>query len=121
MTEPTSIAEDFDARERVVIAPEDCLAFLKRIPNDTFQLIVTSPPYNLGKEYEKRLKLNLYLEQQKAVIRECVRVMKLNGSICWQVGNYVEDSAIIPLDTALYPLFAEMRLRLRNRIVWHFE
>lgn len=121
MTPPATIAEDFDIRERVVIASEDCLTFLKRVPNETFQLIVTSPPYNLGKEYEKRLKLSLYVEQQRAVIRECSRVLKPTGSICWQVGNYVEDSAIIPLDTVLYPLFAEMHLRMRNRIVWHFE
>lgn len=43
------------------------------------------------------------------------------GSICWQVGNYVEDGAIIPLDTVLYPIFSELGLKMRNRIIWHFE
>jgi len=121
MTRQTTIANNFAANERIVIAEEDCLKFLKSIPNDTFQLVVTSPPYNLGKEYEKRLKLDHYLEEQRAVIRECVRVLRPNGSICWQVGNYVDQGAIIPLDTVLYPIFAGLKLRMRNRIVWHFE
>lgn len=85
------------------------------------QLIVTSPPYNIGKEYEKKLKLEAYIEQQAAVIRECVRRLSPNGSICWQVGNYVDDGSIIPLDTVLYPIFNELGLKMRNRIIWHFE
>jgi len=55
------------------------------------------------------------------VIAECVRVLSDSGSICWQVGNYVDDGAIIPLDSLLYPVFADLGLKMRNRIVWHFE
>lgn len=62
-----------------------------------------------------------YLEQQKEVIQECVRCLSPNGSICWQVGNYVEKGSIIPLDTVLYPIFIDLGLKLRNRIIWHFE
>jgi adenine-specific DNA-methyltransferase len=91
------------------------------MPNESMQLIVTSPPYNLGKEYEKRLDLEEYVEQQQQVITECVRTLANTGSICWQVGNYVDNGAIIPLDTVLYPIFANLGLRMRNRIVWHFE
>jgi len=91
------------------------------MPDEAAELVVTSPPYNIGKEYEKRLNLALYVEQQTRVIRECVRILAKRGSICWQVGNYVEKGAIIPLDTILYPVFADAGLRMRNRIVWHFE
>jgi adenine-specific DNA-methyltransferase len=84
-------------------------------------LVVTSPPYNLGKEYESRLHLDDYLSQQREVINECARVLRCGGSICWQVGNYVDDGAIIPLDSLLYPIFAALGLKMRNRIVWHFE
>jgi len=115
------IAEAFRPDERVVLFPGNCLDFLRHCPDHVFQLIVTSPPYNLGKEYEKKLKLRTYLEQQSRVIRECVRVLRRTGSICWQVGNYVEDGHIIPLDTLLYPIFTECGLKMRNRIVWHFE
>jgi len=85
------------------------------------QLIVTSPPYNIGKEYEKKLKLQTYLEQQASVIKECIRTLSPYGSICWQVGNYVDNGSIIPLDTVLYPIFSDLGLEMRNRIIWHFE
>ncbi|PIP05952.1 MAG: site-specific DNA-methyltransferase [Syntrophobacterales bacterium CG23_combo_of_CG06-09_8_20_14_all_48_27] len=75
----------------------------------------------MGKEYEKKLKLETYIEQQAAVIRECVRCLSPQGSICWQIGNYVDNGAIIPLDTLLYPIFTDLGLKMRNRIIWHFE
>ena len=107
--------------EDIVLYSGDCLELLRAIPDESLTLVVTSPPYNIGKEYEKRLELETYLEQQAAVIRECVRCFSPRGSICWQVGNYVENGAIIPLDTVLYPLFTGLGLRMRNRIIWHFE
>ena len=92
--------------ERAIVYPGDCLELLKDIPSNSLQLVVTSPPYNIGKEYEKRVKLDSYLKQQKKVISECVRVLAPSGSICWQVGNFVDKGSIIPLDTALYPIFS---------------
>lgn len=85
------------------------------------QLIVTSPPYNIGKEYEKKLDLGNYLKQQKQIIEQCVRVLSPRGSICWQVGNYVDSGEIIPLDTILYPIFSGLGMKMRNRVIWHFE
>lgn len=79
--------------------------------------MVTSPPYNLGKPYENHLNLDQYLAQQRSVIQECVRVLHDRGNICWQVGNYVDNGEIIPLDILLYPIFASLGLHLRNRIV----
>ncbi len=115
------IADSFDPSEKIVVFNGDCLEFLRNCPDVTFQLIVTSPPYNIGKEYEKKLKLETYLDQQAKVIRECARTLSPRGSICWQVGNYVDGRAIIPLDTVLYPIFTELGLKMRNRIIWHFE
>jgi adenine-specific DNA-methyltransferase len=115
------ISDQFDSTERIVLYVGDCLDLLKCIPDSALQLIVTSPPYNIGKEYEKKLDLNHYVEQQAEVIRECVRTLSDQGSICWQVGNYVEDGHIVPLDTILYPVFSDLGLKMRNRIIWHFE
>jgi adenine-specific DNA-methyltransferase len=121
MFEKAQIAESFRPDERIVVFGGDCLEFLKTIPDGTFQLVVTSPPYNLGKEYERRIHLDDYVEQQRRVIRECVRALKPAGSICWEVGNYVDAGTIIPLDAVLFPVFRELGLQCRNRIVWHFE
>ena len=121
MFEKCKICDQFSLSRHIVVYPGDCLDLLHRIPDESMQLIVTSPPYNIGKEYEKRLKLKDYLSQQAAVIQECVRVLSPHGSICWQVGNYVDKGSIIPLDAVLYPLFTGLGLRMRNRIIWHFE
>jgi adenine-specific DNA-methyltransferase len=67
------------------------LELLDSIPDAAIQLVVTSPPYNIGKKYEKRQPLDEYIDWQKKVITECCRVLKKSGSICWQVGNYIEN------------------------------
>jgi adenine-specific DNA-methyltransferase len=116
-----SIAEAFAPSEYIVVYPGDCLELMRTIPAESLQLVVTSPPYNIGKEYEQRLHLDAYVTQQAQIIAECVRTLRPQGSICWQVGNYVDQGAIIPLDTVLYPIFSELGLKMRNRVIWHFE
>jgi len=120
MIDRHKIADRFSFSERIVVYPGDCLELLGAIPDESMRLIVTSPPYNIGKEYETKLKLETYLDQQAQVIRECIRALSPKGSICWQVGNYVHNGYIIPLDTVLYPIFTRYKLKMRNRIVWHF-
>lgn len=114
------ITSELDQTADFIFYEGNCLELLAKIPDELVKLVVTSPPYNLGKSYENRLDLDEYLAQQRAVIEECVRVISDQGSICWQVGNYVDNSEIIPLDIILYPIFASLGLHLRNRIVWHF-
>ncbi len=114
------IREHFDPMADVVLFPGDCLDLFREIPDESIALIVTSPPYNIGKPYEKRVSLEEYIDQQRRVIAESVRVLKPNGSICWQVGNYIHQGEVVPLDILLYPVFKEMGLKLRNRIVWTF-
>ena len=103
-----------------IMACEDNLEFLRRIPDASVQLVVTSPPYNLGKAYEKRSSLEAYLQQQAQVIDACARVLRPSGSICWQVGTYVDRGKVVPIDAVLYGLFKARGLKLRNRIVWYF-
>jgi adenine-specific DNA-methyltransferase len=105
----------------VKMACQDNLAFMRPLPDASVQLIVTSPPYNIGKSYERRSPLVEYVKAQAQVISECVRLLADGGSLCWQVGNHVDKGEIFPLDMVLYPVFKEHDLRLRNRIVWHFE
>lgn len=100
---------------------KDNLAFMRPLADESMQLIVTSPPYNIGKSYEKRSALDAYIQAQAQVISECVRLLHPRGSLCWQIGNHVSNGEIVPLDIALYPIFREHGLKLRNRIVWHFE
>ena len=106
----------------VVLFTGDCLELLAEIPPRTVQLVVTSPPYNIGKRYERRTTLTRYLRDQATVIGRCAELLRDGGSVCWQVGNHIAGpQEIVPLDIALFPIFASHGLKLRNRVVWHFE
>lgn len=85
-----------------------------------FDLIITSPPYNVGKSYETKQSIEAYLATQEGIITELIRVLAPQGSICWQVGNYVDKGEVFPLDIFYYQIFKKHGLQLRNRIIWHF-
>ena len=119
-SESTNITTEFDNNAKLVLNLGNAEDFLGTIPDNSVALIVTSPPYNLGKEYEKKISIENYLEQQKPIIKQLYRILKEDGSICWQVGNYVEKGEVFPLDIFYYQIFKEYNLFLRNRIIWHF-
>ncbi len=98
----------------------DCRDLLRQMPEASVQLVVTSPPYNIGKKYEKRVLLGDYLRREHEVIDLCIDKLVPGGSVCWQVGNHVDNSEVYPLDILLYPFFKDRGLSLRNRMVWHF-
>ncbi len=114
------ISQEFDQSKSIILYQGDTLDFLKKIPDSSISLVITSPPYNLGKVYEKKISIDEYLFQQKPVIAELVRILKEDGSLCWQVGNFVHKGEVFPLDIFYYPIFKERGLRLRNRIIWQF-
>lgn len=116
-----NVTDRFDPNAEAVILHGDSQETLKTVPDECVKLVITSPPYNIGKEYERATDLKQYLERVNPIIDEVVRVLSPNGSLCWQVGNYVEDSQVFPLDIFYYPIFKSRGFRLRNRIVWHFE
>lgn len=116
-------AKSLKAMERVqdaVVACQDNIVFMRSLPDDSMKLIITSPPYNLGKAYETKSSLDAYLDAQRETIKEAVRLLHPNGSICWQIGNYVDEGEVYPLDILLYPVFKQAGLQLRNRIIWTF-
>ena len=87
--------------------------FLEKLPNElTFDLVISSPPYNIGKPYEEPKLIADYKTWQKRIISKIVYRLSPNGSICWQVGNYVENNStsgnkgrILPLDYLFHPIF----------------
>jgi adenine-specific DNA-methyltransferase len=99
----------------------DSEAFLSQLPREPiFDLVVTSPPYNIGKAYEARSALSNYIAWQERIIDEIIPRLKEDGSLCWQVGNFVDNGQITPLDFEFAPIFKRHRLQLRNRIIWTF-
>ncbi len=115
-------ALEFHEMRDVHMKCEDNLHFMRNLTSDSMKMVVTSPPYNIGKAYEKKHTLENYIADQAQVISECVRLLHPEGSLCWQVGNHIgSDGEVFPLDIVLYDTFRSHRLKLRNRIVWHFE
>jgi len=115
------ISDDFSEDAAIVLHSGDCLDVIKNMPRECIQLVITSPPYNVGKIYEDPKQLDEYLEAMQPILRQLVRILSPDGSLCWQVGNYVENGEVFPLDIFYYPIFRRLGLRLRNRIIWHFN
>jgi adenine-specific DNA-methyltransferase len=114
------IDNDLASDSEMVLHLGDAEDFLKKIPDNQIKLIFTSPPYNIGKEYETKTSIEQYLHTQEKIIKELVRVTSDQGSICWQVGNYVEEGEVFPLDIFYYEIFKKLGLTLKNRIIWYF-
>lgn len=132
---PLLIEEDFQLEEyrgkiinyeyahdsEIVFLHGDSLDSLQKCPSEFIRLIITSPPYNVGKEYETQTNLEKYLSELEPILEQLVRVLAPEGSLCWQIGNYIENKEVFPLDMYFYPLFKKLGLKLRNRIIWTFE
>lgn len=115
-----AVSDVYSEAAEAIVSPGDCLDTLKTLPDGLAKLIITSPPYNIGKAYETATDLESYLCALEPVLDELVRVLSDHGSLCWQVGNYVEKGEVFPLDMFYYPVFRKRGLKLRNRIIWHF-
>ena len=118
--ETPTIFNDFQVEQQITMRLGDSLEFTKSLPDNSMSLIITSPPYNIGKAYEKKTFLDDYLLEQEILIAELVRTLKNDGSICWQVGNFIDSGEVFPLDIYYYGIFKKLGLQLRNRMIWHF-
>ena len=85
------------------------------------KLVLSSPPYNIGKAYETRTAMEVYADWQSKVIDEILPRMTDDGVFCWQVGTYVNKGEIYPLDYLFIPMLMDKGLHFQNRIIWHFN
>ena len=100
----------------------DFLSFLKTIESESVDLVVTSPPYFIGKEYDCSSHVTDFEQTFLALVPEVGRILKCGGSVCWQVGNYVMHNTITPLDYIIATaMSANNSFSLRNRIVWTYS
>lgn len=112
----TQHIQPFDLLNKIY--PGDCIEALRSMPSESVDLVVSSPPYNIGKEYETKRELEHYLDEQREVLRECFRVLKPTGSIFWQVGSFSHKGTLVPLDVKFFPILEDLGMFPRNRIVW---
>lgn len=111
---------DVNRSEPIELMQGDCRKVLADLEPGSAKLITTSPPYNIGKAYEQNTPLDEWVDDQKIVIDQAVRALQDGGSLCLQVGNYVNSGEVIPLDSVIIPLVRAAGLTLRNRVIWTF-
>ncbi|MCI1006839.1 site-specific DNA-methyltransferase [Herbaspirillum sp. C7C8] len=100
----------------------DCTKLLDAMPSNSVDLVVTSPPYCIGKEYEKGWDLDRFKQLHQTILPAATRVLKDGGSLCWEVGYHVKDGVTTPLDFLIFEIASKIPgLKLRNRIVWSYE
>ena len=121
------IYNNYSESNKVTLHNGDCIELLKNLPDESVDLVVTSPPYCIGKAYEDpHDDIQTFRKQHTDIFQELYRVVKSGGSICWQVGYHISDKCVIPLDYIVYEIFTSLSesldhpLTLRNRIVWTF-
>ena len=99
------IQKEFEKSNKLTLFNGDCLKLLKSIPTASVDLIITSPPYCIGKAYENpHDDIETFKKQHEEIFDDLYRVLKPGESICWQVGYHVSDQCVIPLDYIVYPV-----------------
>ena len=106
---------------RYTITKGDSFELIKSVADNSVDLLITSPPYNIGKVYERESDLHTYLTPYVEFAKDAFAKLAPSGSVCWEVGNYVKNGEVFPLDVYFYDIFKEAGFKLRNRIIWHFE
>jgi adenine-specific DNA-methyltransferase len=107
--------------EKYKITKGNTFDLIKSLDDESIDLLITSPPYNVGKVYEKKIDFHAYLNPYVEFAKIAFKKIAPKGSICWEVGNYVNDFEVYPLDIYFYDIFKDAGFKLRNRIIWHFE
>jgi adenine-specific DNA-methyltransferase len=112
----------YSEKSKCYLGNKDCLIGIRELPNESIDLVITSPPYFMGKKYDSSNDIDDFVNLHTILLPELIRVTKKGGSICWQVGYHAKNGAIIPLDFIVYEIFKNLSdLFLRNRIIWTFE
>lgn len=91
---------------------------MKDIPNNSLHLMITSPPYNVSKEYDNDLSLNEYLNLLKNCFTETYRVLVDGGRACINIAN-IGRKPYIPLSDYISKIMIEIGFNMRGEIIWN--
>ena len=90
---------------------------MDEIPDDSIHLMITSPPYNVGKEYDDDLSLDEYLELLTSVFRQCYKKLVTGGRACINIAN-IGRKPYIPLHAMIIEIMLDLGFLMRGEIIW---
>jgi len=88
------------------------------LPDNSIHLMITSPPYNVGKEYDKNFTLDEYLKLLKNVWKEVYRVLVPGGRVCINIAN-LGRKPYIPLHSFIIQTMLDINFLMRGEIIWN--
>ncbi|HNV95096.1 MAG TPA: site-specific DNA-methyltransferase [Bacteroidales bacterium] len=91
---------------------------MKELPNNSVHLMITSPPYNVSKEYDEDLSLKEYLQLLENSFRETYRVLVNGGRACINVAN-LGRKPYIPLSDYISKMMIDIGFNMRGEIIWN--
>ena len=91
---------------------------MKEIPDNSLHLMITSPPYNVTKDYDEDLSLQEYLELLQKVFAETYRTLVYGGRACINVAN-LGRKPYIPLSDFISHIMIDLGFLMRGEIIWH--
>ena len=98
----------------------DCVEAMKYIPSESIDLILTSPPYNINKEYETNLSMDDYIKWSKKWIDVSTSLLKPDGTFWLNVGytKSYPKAKCMPLN---YLLWDKIPMYFMQEVVWHYK
>jgi site-specific DNA-methyltransferase (adenine-specific) len=91
---------------------------MKEIPDNSVHLMITSPPYNVSKEYDDDLSLKEYLDLLRGAFSETYRVLVNGGRTCINIAN-LGRKPYIPLSDCISKIMLEIGFNMRGEIIWN--
>ena len=105
--------------DNVMLYNMDCLAFMKKLEMEIFDLTVTSPPYNIGKEYEKIQKPEDYLRWCERWMNSVFDVTVENGAFWLNLGYFkLRNGNAVPI---AYLLWDKTNFYFMQEIIWYYK
>ena len=118
----TLVANDAIGMLRSEFIEGDCVEIMRAMPAASINLVVTSPPYNIQKEYENKLSLEEYESEVRKWLSEIPRTLADDGATWINVG-YTKPTTrtTLPLTYLYYPILRDMGLHLIQEVVWRYS
>lgn len=91
---------------------------MEELPDNSIHLMVTSPPYNVGKEYDENFTLKEYLDSLRGVWKEVHRVLVTGGRVCINIAN-LGRKPYIPLHAFIVKDMIDLGFLMRGEVIWN--